>query len=57
MNLLGIFNYGSVSKLALEGKVTFTPSTGDLVIVDRAPALRIQSATANFGPDEEKLRA
>ena len=56
VNLLGIFNYGSVSKLALESKVTFTPSTGDLVIVDRASATRIQSAASNFGPDEEKLR-
>jgi hypothetical protein len=56
VNLLGIFNYGSVSRLALESKVTFTPSTGDLVIVDRASAARIQSAAVNFGPDEEKLR-
>ena len=29
---LGIFNIGSVSKLALEGVVTYTPSTGEVVI-------------------------
>jgi hypothetical protein len=57
VNLLGIFNYGSVSRLALESKVTYAPSTGDLVIVDKASATRIQSAVSNFGPDEEKLRA
>ncbi len=56
VNLLGIFNYGSVSRLALEGKVTVTPSTGDLVILDRATAVRIQSGALNFGPDEDKLR-
>lgn len=56
VNLLGIFNFSSVAKLALEGTVTFTPSTGELVIVDKATATRIQTASVNFGADEEKLR-
>ncbi|MBZ5581898.1 MAG: hypothetical protein LAQ30_06775 [Acidobacteriia bacterium] len=56
LNLLGIFNYGSVSQLALSGTVTFTPSTGELVIADEATASRIQSSAVNFGADEDKLR-
>jgi len=56
VNLLGIFNYASVSKLALEGTVTFAPSTGELVIADQATASRIQTLAVNFGADEDKLR-
>jgi hypothetical protein len=56
VNLLGIFNYASVSKLALEGIVTFAPSTGELVIADEATASRIQTLALNFGADEDKLR-
>ncbi len=56
VNLLGIFNAASVSRLALEGTVTFTPSTGELVIADQATASRIQTTAVNFGADEEKLR-
>jgi hypothetical protein len=56
VNLLGIFNYTSVSKLALTGTVTFAPSTGELVIADQATASRIQTLAVNFGADEEKLR-
>jgi hypothetical protein len=56
INLLGIFNYGSVARLALNGTVTFTPSTGDLAILDEASASRVRTSTVNFGADEEKLR-
>jgi hypothetical protein len=56
INLLGIFNYASVTKLALKGTVTFTPSTGDLVILDQASASRVEIGTVNFGANEEKLR-
>jgi hypothetical protein len=56
VNLLGIFNFASVSKLALKGTVTWTPSTGELLIVDQATAARIQTASVNFGADEQKLR-
>lgn len=56
VNLLGIFNFGSISKLALNGTVTYAPSTGDLVISDEATASRIRTASVNFGADEDKLR-
>lgn len=56
VNLLGIFNYSSVTRLALEGKVTWTPSTGELVIADQASASHIQTSAVNFGADEHKLR-
>jgi hypothetical protein len=56
VNLLGIFNFASVSRLALNGTVTFAPSTGELVIADEATASRIQTLALNFGADEEKLR-
>ncbi len=56
INLLGIFNFGSVSRLALESKATFTASTGELMILDSASAERIESAAANLGPDENKVR-
>lgn len=56
VNLLGIFNFTSITKLALEGAVTFTPSTGELVIVDKATATRVQTSAVNFGADEQKLR-
>jgi hypothetical protein len=57
INLLGIFNFSSISKLALTGTVTWTPSTGELLIVDQATAQRIQTASVNFGADEQKLRS
>jgi len=57
INLLGIFNFMSISKLALTGTVTWTPSTGELFIVDQATAQRIQTASVNFGADEQKLRS
>jgi hypothetical protein len=56
INLLGIFNYASVADLALKGVVTFTPSTGELVIMDQTSASRVNISAVNFGPDEEKLR-
>jgi hypothetical protein len=56
VNLLGIFNFASISRLTLKGTVTFTPSTGELVIIDEATASRAQIGAVNFGPDEEKLR-
>jgi hypothetical protein len=57
INLLGIFNFASISKLALTGTVTWTPSTGELLIVDQATAQRIQTGSVNFGADEQKLRS
>jgi hypothetical protein len=56
VNLLGIYNYGSISKLVREGSVMFTPSTGELVIADRATSATIATGARNLGADEEKLR-
>lgn len=55
-NLLGIYNFISVSKLVLEGKVLFDRDTGDLIITDKATASRIAASTLNFAADSEKLR-
>lgn len=56
VNLLGIFNAASVSELALKGVVTYTASTGELVISDTATASRFQVTAVNLGADEDKLR-
>lgn len=56
VNLLGIVNFGSISKLALSGKVLTESATGAVVITDTATAERIQSTAVNFGADTDKLR-
>lgn len=56
INLLGIFNFISVSTLMLKGTVMFEPATGELVITDKATATRIAASTLNFAADGEKLR-
>ena len=56
LNLLGIYNSLSISKLALEGSVKFEPETGDLVVSDTATGARISAAAVNFGADAQKLR-
>ena len=55
-NLLGIYNFISVSTLILNGRVMFEPSTGELVITDTATASKISASTLNFAADGEKLR-
>jgi hypothetical protein len=55
-NLLGIFNFISVSTLVLKGQVLFEPATGELIITDTATASRITASTLNFAADSEKLR-
>lgn len=55
-NLLGIYNFISVSSLILKGRVMFEPSTGELVITDTATASRISASTLNFAADGQKLR-
>lgn len=55
-NLLGIFNFISVSTLILNGRVMFEPATGELVITDTATASRISASTFNLAADGEKLR-
>jgi hypothetical protein len=56
INLLGIYNYISIAELVRQGKVVYEPSTGDLVITDKATAQRITADTVNFGADTDKLR-
>lgn len=57
INLLGIVNYGWVSKLITQGKTIYEPTTGQLVIADSATASRISTTVANVGvADGEKLR-
>ena len=56
LNLLGIYNYISISELVRQGAVLFEPVTGDLVVTDTATAKRVAAATVNFGADTAKLR-
>jgi len=55
-NLLGIYNFISVSSLVLNGRVMFEAATGELVITDTATASRISASSFNFAADGEKLR-
>ncbi|HKS96249.1 MAG TPA: hypothetical protein VJV74_08950, partial [Terriglobia bacterium] len=55
-NLLGIYNYLSISRLTLQGTILYEPASGDLVITDAANAQRIQSSSVNYGADSDKLR-
>jgi hypothetical protein len=48
INLLGIFNYLSLSKLIQEGKVLCEPVSGTLTITDKATASRISIAATPF---------
>ncbi len=55
-NLIGIYNFISVSTLILEGRVMFERETGELLITDTATASRISASSLNFAADGEKLR-
>lgn len=56
LNLLGIYNYVSITKMLREGTVLHDPLSGELVITDKATATRIKSSSINIGADSEKLR-
>ena len=57
VNLLGIVNFGWLSKLIAAGKTIYEPATGKLVIADSATASRVSTMVANIGvADSEKLR-
>ncbi|MCM3869867.1 MAG: hypothetical protein ND895_04070 [Pyrinomonadaceae bacterium] len=56
LNLLGIYNFISVSTLILKGTVMFEPRTGEIIITDKATASRIAASMFNFAADAEKLR-
>jgi hypothetical protein len=57
VNLLGIYNYLSISRLTLQGTILYEPASGDLVITDTANAERIRSLSLNYAADSDKLRA
>jgi len=54
-NILGIYNFTSVSDLTLKGAVLTDPASGEVLITDRATATRVSGAT-NFLADSDKLR-
>ncbi len=55
INLLGIFNFISVSNFLVEGEVLYNHETGELVLTDKATAKRIRATLRNFAVDPEKL--
>ncbi len=55
INLLGIFNFISISKLLVGGEVLYNHETGELVLTDKATAERIRATLRNFAVDSEKL--
>lgn len=56
VNLLGIYNFISISKLTLNGTVMYEPVTGDLVVTDSATAQRIRAASTPFSADPGRLQ-
>jgi hypothetical protein len=56
VNLLGVYNFVSVTQLVVKGDVLHDPLTGELTISDSATARRIRASLANFATDSEKLR-
>jgi hypothetical protein len=55
LNILGIYNFASVSDLTLKGTMLSDPSSGEIVITDSATANRVSGAV-NFLADSDKLR-
>ncbi len=56
VNLLGIYNFGSIASLVRTGTVLAEPATGTLVFTDQITADRVRSAQVNYGADTSKLR-
>jgi hypothetical protein len=56
INLLGIFNYASVTTLFQEGTIIVDRDSGTITITDQAGANRIQFTSDNFAKDGAKLR-
>ena len=55
LNLLGIYNFTSVSELVLKGTVLTDPASGEVVITDNATANQVSGAI-NFLANPDKLR-
>ncbi len=49
INLLGIYNFVSISKLTLKGKALYDPETGELILTDSASASQFQAGVVNVG--------
>jgi hypothetical protein len=56
VNLLGIFNYASVTTLFQKGTIIVDRDSGAITITDQAGADRIQFTSDNFAKDSAKLR-
>jgi hypothetical protein len=56
INLLGIYNFVSITKLIRRSVVLHDPLTGELTISDSATAERFRASTLNFAAKTEKLR-
>lgn len=56
VNLLGIFNYASVTTLFQKGTIIVDRDSGEVTITDQAGANRIQFTSNNFAKDSAKLR-
>ena len=55
LNILGIYNFASISDLTLKGTVLTDPASGEIVITDGATATRVSGAI-NFLANPDKLR-
>jgi hypothetical protein len=49
VNLLGIYNFISISKLVLKGKALYHPETGELILSDTATATTLEAGVVNIG--------
>jgi len=56
VNLLGIFNYGSVTTLFQKGTIIVDRERGDITIADQVGANRIEFTSDNFAKDSNRLR-
>ncbi|HEY6292004.1 MAG TPA: hypothetical protein VI455_10665 [Terriglobia bacterium] len=56
INLLGIFNFGSVTELLKNGRLIVDRETGSITVADQATARRIGFTSDNFAQDGSKLR-
>lgn len=56
INLLGIFNYGSVTALFQKGTIIVDHDSGEITITDQAGANRIQFTSSNFARSGTQLR-
>jgi hypothetical protein len=56
VNLLGIFNFGSVTDLLKNGRLIVDRETGAITIADQETADRIEFTSDNFAKDSGKLR-